>query len=330
MAFNKSNISVVSRLAGIGAAAGILAVVAVLLFNQMYAPPHDQVAFIKWGNAPAWSAPGWYDRAAAYDYAAFTPGVWDGHQGDLDSLLLRNADFMAGTYFSTHSVPEWMANAGEGSYPRALYDALISHVLPDTLGNPASVWPNTVLYDFTDPNVQRAAGALLADYVRRNHIDWVFLDYCSATLPPAGLAIQQAPDYREQMVAAWTGYMGVLRELVPPAVKLIPNGSLALRDSSFARLADGCFVEDFPRYFFGTVGPNWNNALDPDYLWSLFPLTQPRYREGVGVVMIGDDNNEDWTADGPLHQIDQSKFPGLVICYTQKADGLPPAPFERE
>lgn len=284
------------------------------LIRQVY-DTHDQTGFIKWGNAPAWREPGWHEAVAAHDYAAFTPGVWDGHRADLDKILKVNIDFMAGTYFQSRNIPYWMGAQVSG-YCRDLWDALSRSPILNDSGNPALAWPGTRLYDFTDTAVQKIAAEVLAGYVKRTGLDWVFVDDVSTYFD----ANANLPAWLTDavVVEALARYMGVLREVLPSRVKIISNGALAIKDDRFAKLVDGLFIEDFPRYFFGEVGPNWENATDPDYPGSLYSLTKPRYRNGQGIVMIGNDNNEDFT--------DLYEIPGLTIMATQKDEGLPPIP----
>ena len=237
---------------------------------------------------------------------------------------MRNIDFMAGTYFSLHSLPDWMQTAKPGTLPGELWAGLKDHIAVDVDGNEASIWPGTRLYDFTDQTVRRIAISALTRYVDRNHLGWVFCDYASLRLPNAMLDLDRDgnghwidDDERAMVCEAFMAYL-VEPHVAMPGVVLVVNGNLALRDDEFASLVDIPFIEDFPRYFFGDVGPNWDNAIDPDFEWSLYRLTQPRYRNGGDVVMIGNEYSEDFTE---LYRLFGDR---VIICNTQRAGVLPP------
>lgn len=332
---NKPLLSTISRFASIkNKGLGAISTLASCIFER----PHPLTGFIKWGSAPRMDLPGWHEAVAAYDMAAFTPGIWDGHEADLDKIILLNPDFLAGTYFHAFTIPRWMSVAKEGTYPRKLWEHLYWHPAGSTNDRYPSIFRGGTVFDIFNPWVREQATTLLGEYVRRNRLDWVFIDFISCPLPSLngettldlnrdGINHWNDPEEWGQLRLVWDDYIKEIRAAVGEDVLLIPNGRLAMADDSFARTVDGLFVEKVPRFFYGTNGVSpraWENALDPRYKFSFAKLTRPRYRKGKGLVMLGNANNEDnfqWRTT-------RATFPEAVICGEQHDEGLPPVPFE--
>jgi hypothetical protein len=262
--------------------------------------------------------PGWHEAAAKYDLLAFTPGIWDGHDEDRKKLILLNPDIMLGSYFNCRNLPWWMGDQKSG-YGRDLWDALYPYVLRDDAGNIASAWSLTWLYNFTDPTVRHIAAEILAAYVKRNKLDWLFLDdvsywYADGSNLPAWLD-------RETTVKAMYSFMAILHDLMPN-VLLIPNGILAMEDDEFAKLVDGAFVEKVPNIYYGPppAERQWSLATSDTYPFSIPNLTKSRYRNGKGVVMLQNKYNEknDFWDAVPID------YPDAIVCIEQRDEGLPP------
>lgn len=296
-------------------------------------PDTQLTAICKWGNAPAWS-PTAYDYFARYDFVALSPGAYPG--STMDSLRIRNGDIMLGMYFNVHTVAQWMERATPGSYPNRLWTQLAPHYLKTTTGDTACVWLNNPLYDFTDPTVRVIALDILVPYVEANNFDWLFLDFFSVRLPD--LKKFQLPIYSELEEGEWDfdqdgipylldagerqavieGEYAFMQELSEalPGVLLIPNGDLAIYDPYFRTLTDGMFLEQFPWFFWGGESAHMENALDPDYPFSLPTLVSPGY-----YVFIEDEFN------AGTYGIIAALFDGVVETKHMK-DVYPPLPTE--
>jgi hypothetical protein len=227
-----------------------------------------------------------------------------------------------------------------GSYPQRLWAAGSRFLAKTTTGDTAAIYRNYPVYDFTDPEARASLIAELDRYVRKNELDWAMLDYCAVNLPdhrqgwPSnegdldldadGVGYWDDKDEREMAREAWFEYIAELRMALPDGFLLIPNGDLALKADGFAALVDGCYVENFPHWFFGSQDPNYQNALDENYPGSLHHLTAPqRWCREPGIVMLGNPEYQDWSALASL-------FDGVVVGYNQNGDPWPPVPEKRE
>lgn len=341
---NKPRLSIVARITGIG---GATLAVAVLLATQLQQGVRDQqLGLIKWGSRPSYEAEGWYDVTAQYDWVAFSLGAFDFNADKVDSLVVRNVDIMVGTYFNAITDGPWGRKAPEGYTIRAMTDTIRGRYAITTEGDTASIWKNFPMYDFFDEDVVNDVTDVLADYVVTNKLDWVFIDHFNVVIPdlmqwqPEFLPFREGdPDLDRDGIGHWDDldeqeayrikcaeFINIIRSKLPPSVKLIPNGSLAMRDDSFSLLTDGCFIENFPQHFFGSQDPNWENAFDPDYPFSVYNIArQDRYRNGNGIVFLCNTGNSNWTG------IDIPEIKNVAICYWHKdqfTGSIPPTPWE--
>jgi hypothetical protein len=295
-------------------------------------------AWIKWGNPPTMDE-AWADHAAQYDFVAYAPGVWEGKSKARRMLRKRNPDIRIGTYFQMHTLPYWLQRSNPESYPGRLWAAGSPFLARTTTGDTAAIYRNYPVYDFTNPDARAAIIAELNRYVRANHLDWALLDYCPVAIPDHrqgwpgvegdmdlngnGVGYWDDDDEPAFAISAWYDYLEEMRAILPDGFLLIPNGNLAMRKDSFARLVDGCFVENFPHWFFGSQAPNYQNALDKNFPNSLHNLTAPhRWNREPGYVMLGNPQYQDWSALTNL-------FNGMVEVFDQTGDMPPPAPNQR-
>jgi hypothetical protein len=298
-------LSIISRavLILLGSAGGIA--LAVILAQFLGRPlDHQLSGYLKLGNAPM-ADEAWLDDKAHYDFLAFTFGAWSKPPmvGAKAGLIARNPGISLGTYFSMFTAAQWTKRAYE-SYPDSWggrWWAGLSPYLARTnendpvTGRPdtAAIFMNNYVWNVTLPAARAVAVDLLNQYVREEGLDWAMLDFCSVPLP--NLKVDQGPqweemeygdldfdqngighwdDFAEQQLLdqSWRDFIRELRAALPKSFLLIPNGKLAIEDPDFRTLVDGCYVEGFPMWHFGTPNANYTNALDPTYpnsLWNL-------------------------------------------------------------
>lgn len=308
-------------------------------------------AHCQWGDPPNMSTEGWTDHYAQYDFLAFSPGAWDypNNQQAKTELRIKNIDIHLGTYYNVHTAPIWMQKdyeRGLTNYGALYWNAVAPFLARTTEGDTASIFANTYVWDVNNKEARTRAIEVLNDYVRRNGLSWVMLDFFTTPLPdfkpffdPIFEEMEEGDlDFDQNGIAHWVDaeeiltltkswklYIKEIREALPRDVLLIPNGRLALRDDSFACLADGAYIEGFPMWFFGTFDANLYNALSPDYEHSLWELTSDRWYRNPGFVML-----ENRTSPNYLEKICLF-FTGSVALYrplTGDAPMLPISNFE--
>ncbi|PIR43313.1 hypothetical protein COV24_03590 [candidate division WWE3 bacterium CG10_big_fil_rev_8_21_14_0_10_32_10] len=295
---------------------------------------HDVRGLIKWGNSPQFTLNNWANAISKYDFFATTPGAWENHANTIATIKNVNPKFKAGTYFQMHTAATWMASAGEGTYPKLLWDYLSLHPAGSVDGSTIpTVWYTNPVYDIFDATVRQTAANLLGNYVNTYNLNWIFLDFVSVPIGSFngsyildfnrnGVSLWDDTTEQDQLKQVWFDYISEIRTEVGDDVQIIPNGKLALTDDSFASIVDGCFVEDFPKYFFGSVEYDWDGAFNIEHIPSLYSLNQKRYRNGRGSVFIHNDINIDTDNWRKV----RDKYPNLIICNEQKTEGLPPDP----
>jgi hypothetical protein len=233
------------------------------LAQELMAPDPHRSVVTQLGSFPIMDE-AWLDDVSGYDIIFLTPGAWEGRETEQKELVMRNPDVEFGTYFSLHTCPVWMADAADSTYPGRLWAYLSKHLAVDAAGDTAMIWNGAryqPVYDLFEPGVMEGAAGILAGYCRAAGITAVFLDYASSPIACSGDSrmdldrngVDQCADLDEQAVlaAAWRQYMDALHAALP-GVRLVVNGSLAVKDASFwDHLADrdGVFFESWPAYY---------------------------------------------------------------------------------
>jgi len=245
---------------------------------------YHQTAFMKLSNAPIPSG-AWIATHAPYNYVAVSYGVWDNipMRTAYKQLKQVNPSIKLGTYYSVHSIGQWMVKAPLDTRARGYWEAMKPYLAHTTTGDTASIYQNAYLWNVLDPRARLAAIEQLVFYVRDNRLDWAMLDFISVPLPNLkspywesfedgdldldGNGVSHWEDTDEQVAlrAAFGDYIAQARSLLPPGFRLIPNGSLALMDTTFSRLVDGCYVEGFPAWFYGSDTGSYVNAFNDAY-----------------------------------------------------------------
>lgn len=296
-------------------------------------PKHQKTAWIKNGSPPVMDQE-YAEHGARYDFIMHAPGAWEGRATVRRHLKKLNPHIKLGTYFNMHTIAPWLQESRRGSYPERLWAAGSRFLARTTTGDTAAIYRNYPVYDFTNPEARAVMIAELDRYVRKNELDWAMLDYCSVKLPDHrqgwpnnegdldldgdGVGYWDDKDEREMAQEAWFDYIDELRAALPDDFLLIPNGDLALKSNGFASLVYGCYIENFPHWFFGSQDPNFQNALDQNYSGSLHHLTAPqRWCREPGFVMLGNPEFLDWS---PLAYL----FDGVVSAFNQHGNPLPP------
>lgn len=295
-----------------------LAIIPLLLLAcgcRLETAPADwqNTAYMKLGNCPD-PTPAWVDDHAQYDFVALTWGAWaDPRMQNVgERMRARNPDIHLGTYVSTHACPPWMRDAPEGTWARRWWDAMSTHLAFTTEGDTAAIFKNAYVWNVLDPAARADAVVLLNAYAREQHIDWAMLDFI--TVPMPNLKVWQDPkweaaeagdlDFNQNGVGhwndpgeqaalrvAWGRFMAEIRASLPAGFLLIPNGALAIQDPSFSKDVDGCYVEGFPRWFFGSGDSmDYGAALHPANAPTSLPnLAAPgRWHSPAWFVMIED------------------------------------------
>ena len=256
----------------------------------------QNTAYVKWGTAPETSVE-WFDDKAQYDLVAFTYGAWDDNRlaTAREELQSRNLDILLGTYYQAFTVAEWTKRAyeaGRETYGALWWERLSPYLAVTTEQDTAAVFKANYIIDIFNPKVRTIAISMCDSLIRQFDLDWVMIDFISTPIPNLNGTYPQYeaqvhgdldldrdcighwddPDEQEKLRLVWAEYIKEMRETFPPDVKLIPNGSLAIKDPTFASIVDGCYIEMFPQFFFGDYNPQYKNALDPNYRNSLYNL----------------------------------------------------------
>ncbi len=308
-------------------------------------PAHDglEACYIKLGNPPHPDTD-WFDDKANYDYILLAETAWNTSRmaGAVDSLHARNADLRIGSYLNVMAVGRWIvrqveAGSKPGSWSYEFYRAVTPYLartngLDPATGEPdtAAIFKNDYCVNILIPEARAAIIELNTRPEFLGAVDWFFLDFL--TVPMPDLKVHQSEIYREMehgdmdldqdgighwddedeqraLHDAFVAFVNELRAALPPrpgGFLLIPNGRLCYTDDELAALVDGVYIEGFPMWHFGTHDVNFAGALDPDRRPSLWTLTRPRYRNGVGAVMI-----EDRFGEGQLGHV-AALFDGCV------------------
>jgi hypothetical protein len=271
---------------------------------------HQLTALIKWGSPPR-PTPQLLATVAPYDFVAFSYGAWDtpAMQTFAADARRQNLDVHLGTYYHMFTAPQWCKTAaeqGQTGWLAKWWVAMSPYLASTADGDTAAVWMDNYDWNVTIPEARAAAIGQLRDYVRATGITWAMLDFMSVPLESFqipgypirdpdfdgdGIACKDDADEKQLLKESWYAYVRELRATLGEEFRLIPNGSLALQDPRFSLLTDGCYVEGFPRWFYGSGGDlNYSNALDPAYGPQALPnLTAAgRWHREPGVVMIED------------------------------------------
>lgn len=253
--------------------------------------------YVKNSNAPTPDAE-WYEEKSQYDYMYLTQGAWEISRMVVanDSLRVLNPDMLLGSYVSMFSVPEWMSRADTTRHPGRWWRDLTPYLVWTTEGDTASFWVKSWAWNVTIPEARAIAIAELKRYMVEQNLHFIMFDYASVPMPHLidyqpqwwrdlvhgdpdfdgdGIGHWDDPDEQAKLLVAWYDYVDEVRAAMPD-VHIHVNGNLPMKDDEFALKLDGINVENFPWWFFGnTAGPNFINALDPEYpvnLWHLQDL----------------------------------------------------------
>lgn len=253
-------------------------------------------AIVKLGSAPNWTEEMLVEYAKR-DFIATTPGTWTTEA--VEQLITRNPGIQLGSYFSVFVVQPWMEHAPVGTYGHTWWKALEPYLLP----GPVAIYGQNWVWDVTNPDARTAAIAIAKEYVDEYHLTWLMLDFMADPLPDLGgqgierldfdrnkIVYWDDPAERQMIHRTWQTYLEELHEAMP-YVQMIPNGNLLMGPDpcgECAALADGCYIEAFPNWFFGsgTLEQKLVQALSPRYSGSLHTLTSERYRNGRGWTFI--------------------------------------------
>lgn len=269
---------------------------------------HPLTMYSKYGNTPRPDAE-WLADKAQYDFINLTPGAWDAQRmkAAADSLRDRNPRINLGSYVHFFNITWWYSRNDTTTYPGRLWAGLNTHFAHTTEGDTASFWKLGYVWDITDPEARAIAIREHARYARENGLKHLMLDWASIPMTNLlqyqpqwwqdlvhgdvdfdrdGIGHWDDPDEQEMLRLVFHDYAAELKAALPPDVMLVPNGRLACRDTVFADLVDGCYVEGFPKWYFGNGDDgSYANALDPDYPYSLWTLTE-WFKDGI--VMLED------------------------------------------
>jgi len=282
--------------------------------QQVYHEDYQNTAFAKWGSSPRPDSL-WVFEKSQYDFVVFSPNSWDkkSMKQAREDLLTENLDIMLGSYQWAFNVPMWAITAAENGYEGYSTDffrAAEPYWAVTTEGDTASIWKHNPIFDVFNPECRTAVIQSMDKYIRRNQLDWMMLDFISVPLPNLkqfqddvysenehgdldfdrdGIGHWDDPDEQQKLAEVWVAYIKEMRETFPQNFKIIPNGNTAIKDPLFAKLVDGCYIEHFPEWFFGSVPPNFPNAFDPEYPNSLWELSRSdRWYSSKFYVMIED------------------------------------------
>lgn len=275
---------------------------------------NQRTAYTKWGSTPKIDER-WISEKATYDFIAVSPGAWDSPsmQEAKIELQRQNLDILIGSYISAFTSSQWTKDAYDRNIEGFLYDwweATSPYLAYTTECDTAAIFKNNYVFDVFNPECRTAVIGVMNDYIVRNDLDWIMLDFISVPIP--NLKKWQDPIWEEmelgdldfdqngighwddreeqrQLRTVWDLYIEEMRDTFPSDLLIIPNGGLSIKDPLFSALVDGCYVEGFPQWFFGTAEANYTNALDPEYFNSLWILANPdRWRTPRNFVMIED------------------------------------------
>lgn len=271
---------------------------------------YRETAFMKLSNPPVPTGE-WIAKHASYDYLALSYSVWDNPNMKVaqKQLLKANPNLKLGTYYSVHSLGKWMQKAPVISRAGQLWSRLSPYLCISASGDTSTIFKGSYVWNVLDPRARATAIEELVFYIRDNDLDWVMLDFFSVPLPKLrgdssvldldgnGISHWDDPAEQQAMRSAFDDYMRVLRSLVPSDFLIIPNGKLAMTDTTFSRLVDGCYVEGFPAWFYGpdpATGSwdtgNYVNAFSPAYGPQALPRlsSKTRWYTDDPVIMVED------------------------------------------
>jgi hypothetical protein len=307
-----------SAVVAFAAAAILIAFAAVAILSgcklETAEPDFDQQsAFMKLSNAPTIS-PGWYDRRARDDFVILSLDAWSNPNlaGAADSLRARNPKIVTGTYWPVFSLASYMRESPPTSYAGRLWAAATPFLAQTTEGDTAAVFLNAFVWDITNAKARARVVAVLADYARETGIGVAMLDFMSVPIPDLkvfqdrrwqdmergdldfdrdGVGHWNDQDEQAATRQAFVDYVAELRRAMPAGFRLVPNGSLALEDVAFSHLVDGCYIEGFPRWFYGSGDdPNYLNAMDAGFGPAALPnvCAPGRFAVTPGIVFLED------------------------------------------
>lgn len=300
---------------------------------------YQQAAYIRLGNIPV-AGDALYATLEPFDYSCMSTGWWErrGNAGLRQGARALNPRHMTGSYLTVFAIADWMAGAADTTLIGDWRKTMLPYLAMTTEGDTARIYPRARVVNYLVPGALEAAEAVWARHMNKPaamDVQWLMLDFCSAPLPdmlpPGGdpgqigrLDLDQdGLDHWHDAdeVAAWRqANFAVVRALyrIRPTIYLIPNGALAIVDPEFSREVDGCYVEGFPRWFFGGAY-RIDNALDPEFPWSIPNLVAPeRFRAVPGYVMVED------TYDSGIPGYLSALFDGVIEVRRSKDDRAEP------
>lgn len=210
------------------------------------------------------------------------------NEGDMALLRAANPDMKVIGYFGSKHMPlSW------GDYPREthafmydMYQASLPYWATTTTGDTLMDWPNSVVFDYTNPAARQAMLDVFVHYqeTSSNRFDGVFWDYFSNSMwiSPQVTGLEGDPDLDNDGIPHWDdpdeiqafldgqdAWQADMQAAMGADFIQIPNGVRALQDSVFAAKFDGMFYEIFPNVGFGG-GDTFGRALDPTWYNNLF------------------------------------------------------------
>lgn len=235
----------------------------------------------------------------------------------VDSLRQRNLTIRMGSYFPAWFVYGWQRRAGDSlrrdSISGEWWNTLNRYIVrtdsldPGTANmDTAALWLDDMVINVLNPDCRHA----MVDIYQRHlgkRVDFLMLDFLTIPLPD--MKVWQGPRYQRQehgdldfdgngtnlyhdpaeQAALRQAFISLLTELhaAMPNMLLLPNGNLALWDTTVARLTDGVYLEKFPECLAGWQF-DFVRAVSADNPIGLPALTAPRYRNGRGLVWLED------------------------------------------
>lgn len=316
--------------------------------QQIYHKDYQLTGMLSNGHNPPMTEEN-IEKTAKYDFAFFTPGLYErqSYKDAIPEIQRLNLDFMVGSYIPVHSIGPWCKTAyemGQTGYLAKLWENCSPHFAITTEGDTATIFRNAFLIDLFSAEARTALIETNAEYMREHKIDAAMLDFFSVPLPNLkvfqdpiweelelgdldfdrdGIGHWDDPDEKQELRRVWDLYMDEAREKYPQFTKLYPNGSLPLWDPLFSKYFDGCYIEGFPNWFFGTQAPNWPNVYDPEFPHSLWNLCNPdRWYSSDYYIFLEDTN---FTRNfGYIAKV----FPRAVELFNFRTREYPPEPLE--